>query len=179
MQSVSGSGYQGINEMHEQRQGAIHHHLYPHVIDQNVIPQIGSINSDGFSEEEIKMTYEAKKILNLPDFNLVSTTVRVPVVYGHSESVYIEFYDTVCLEEIKRILQVSPAIEYHDNIFTPLDLVDSDLSHVSRVRYAGDDRSILLWNVADNVRLGAATNAVKILKKHIEFRKSLNERKNV
>jgi aspartate-semialdehyde dehydrogenase len=172
MQSVSGSGYNGINEMQDQRDGKQRNEIYPHVIDQNVIPQIGAFGEDGFSEEETKMTNETRKILGIPDINLVATTVRVPVVYGHSESVYIEFYDTVNVDEIKDILRNSPSIEYHDGIYTPLDLRNSDSSHVARMRYAGDDKSILLWNVAHNVRLGAATNAVKILKKHIELNAS-------
>ena len=164
MQSVSGSGYKGILEMQSQRQGNKHVNLYPKQIDLNVIPQIGGILDDGFCEEERKMTLETRKILGNPDFNLVATTVRVPVVYGHSESVYIEFRNAISLAEITKILSNSPAVEYKNVLFTPLDLEESNLSHVSRLRYAGDEKSIFLWNVGHNVRLGAATNAVKILK---------------
>ena len=164
MQSVSGSGYKGILEMQSQRQGNKNVSLYPKQIDLNVIPQIGEIGSDFYSEEERKMTFETQKILALPSFNLVTTTVRVPVVYGHSESVYIEFMKDISLSEITKILSNSPSVEYKNIIFTPLELEESNLSHVSRIRFAGDEKSIFLWNVAHNVRLGAATNAIKILK---------------
>ena len=169
MQSVSGSGYKGVMEMHQQRTGNSTNKLYPKKIDLNVIPQIGDINENsGYCEEESKMTFETKKILNDVNFNLIATTVRVPVVYGHSESVYIEFSDKVDIHEITGILSKSEGVDYSLNYMTPLEIGESDLSHVSRVRYAGDERSILLWNVAHNIRLGAATNAVKIVKFKIE-----------
>ena len=164
LQSVSGSGYNGINELHNQRKGIFEKGIYPRQIDLNVIPQIGDMEENQYSQEENKMTYETKKILNDKDFNLVATTVRVPVVYGHSESVYIEFENRVDIKDIKELLSKNEAIDLQDKYITPLEIGDSDLSHVSRIRYAGDDKSIFLWNVAHNVRLGAATNAVKILK---------------
>ena len=164
MQSVSGSGYKGIIEMQNQRQGNKSINLYPKQIDLNVIPQIGAICEDGYCEEEIKMTFETQKILGIPDFDLVATTVRVPVVYGHSESIYVEFINEVSLTDIQNILSNSPAVDCKNQLMTPLDLGESNLSHVSRIRYAGNKKSILLWNVGHNVRLGAATNAVKILK---------------
>jgi aspartate-semialdehyde dehydrogenase len=166
MQSVSGSGYQGIMELHNQRNGSQEQKLYPRQIYLNVIPQVGDFMQDGYCQEEQKMSFETKKILSIPDFSLVATTCRVPVVYGHSESVYIEFFEEVNALDIATLLSEAPAVSYTDEYITPLELEDSNLSHVSRVRYAGDKRSILLWNVADNVRLGAATNAVKILKQH-------------
>jgi aspartate-semialdehyde dehydrogenase len=169
MQSVSGSGYKGVIEMQNQRMGKAENKLYPRLIDMNVIPQIGDFGDDGFCEEEQKMTFETKKILNDPDFNLVATTVRVPVVYGHSESVYIEFYDDIDLNDIVQILINSDAVKYENDYMTPLQLGESNTSHVSRIRYAGDKKSIILWNVAHNIRLGAATNAVKILKKCFEW----------
>ena len=120
--------------------------------------------ADRYCQEEQKMTFETRKILNIPDFNLVATTVRVPVIYGHSESVYVEFEEEVNLFEIKQLISNNKAVIYDENYSTPLEIGDSNLSHVSRLRYAGDNNSIFFWNVANNVRLGAATNAVKILK---------------
>ena len=163
MQAVSGAGYKGIVELEVQRSRESRKYIFPKIIDLNVIPQIGDFETQ-YCFEEIKMTLETRKILNIPDYNLVATTVRVPVKYGHSESIYIEFEEKVNLDEIKQILSKSEAVKYEDDYITPLEIGDSNLSHVSRLRYAGDQSSILLWNVANNVRLGAATNAVKILK---------------
>ncbi|MCL2065598.1 MAG: aspartate-semialdehyde dehydrogenase [Candidatus Cloacimonetes bacterium] len=187
MQSVSGTGRTGIIELQNQRNGLSDAKVYPKQIDLNIIPQIGEFNSTEtesslhntslnigrYCHEETKMTLETKKILNITNFNLVATTVRVPVIYGHSESVYIEFEEKVRLEEIKYALSQSNAVLYEENYITPLEVGDSNLSHVSRLRYAGDDKSILFWNVANNVRVGAATNAVKILQKHRIFNASL------
>ena len=164
LQSVSGSGYKGIMEMQNQRKGSAEVKCYTRQIDLNVIPQIGDIRDDLFCEEEAKMTSETKKILGDSSINLVATTVRVPVVYGHSESVYVEFEESVSIDEIKDILSNTDAVSHSANYMTPIELGDSNLSHVSRIRYGGDRHSILFWNVAHNVRLGAATNAVKILK---------------
>ena len=166
LQSVSGAGYKGILELQDQRKGNIQTKTFPKQIDLNVIPQIGDICDNQYCEEENKMTYETQKILNDADFNLVATTVRVPVVYGHSESIFIEFTDDVNLNEIIHILSNTESVKYTDDLMTPLDLKESNLSFVSRIRYASDNKSILLWNVGHNVRLGAATNAVKIMKYH-------------
>ena len=168
MQSVSGAGYKGISEMQSQRAGALANNIFPKQIDLNVIPQIGNMSENDYCEEENKMAFETRKILNDPSINISVTTVRVPVVYGHSESVYIEFYDEVVISDIINILSGSEAVCYQKDYITPLEIGESNLSYVSRIRYAGDKKSILLWNVAHNVRLGAATNAVKILMKCIE-----------
>ena len=163
LQSVSGAGYNGINELLNQRKGVNNIEVFPKQIYMNLIPQIGEIGEDDYCFEESKMRFETKKILNDMDFNLVATTVRVPVVYGHSESVYIEFENKVDIGEIRDVLAKSKSVVLDDEYMTPLEIGDSDMSHVSRIRYAGDDRSVLLWNVGHNVRLGAAVNAVRVL----------------
>ena len=170
MQSVSGAGYSGIKELMNQRKDNDTREVFPKKIYMNVIPQIGEIQEDNYCSEEDKMRFEAKKILNNDAFNLVATTVRVPVVYGHSESVYIEFINKIDLKEIKYILSKSKGLAVENDYITPLEIGESDLSHVSRIRYAGDYKSIFLWNVAHNVRLGAATNAVKIFSVMINSR---------
>jgi len=170
MQSVSGAGYSGIIELMNQRKDNDTCEVFPKKIYMNVIPQIGEIQEDNYCSEEDKMRFEAKKILNIDDFNLVATTVRVPVVYGHSESVYIEFSNKIDLNKIKDVLSESKGIAIEHDYMTPLEIRESDLSHVSRIRYAGDEKSVFLWNVAHNVRLGAATNAVKIFSVMINSR---------
>ena len=165
LQSVSGAGHKGIIELENSNNFSI----FPKPINRNVIPQIGNFNNDFYCEEEEKMTYETKKILSDPEFNLVATTIRVPVIYGHSESVYIEFSNDINLNEIYELLQNSQAVRVHQKDYiTPLEIGESNFSHVSRIRYAGDKKSVFLWNVAHNVRIGAATNAIKILKYHQE-----------
>jgi len=164
LQSVSGAGYKGIKELHNQRKGSTFQNTFPKQIDLNVIPQIGAISENSYCDEENKMSFEIKKILNDYTLDIVVTTVRVPVVYGHSESVYIEFSDEVYISDIKNIFSHSENVSYSEDYITPLDLGESNMSHVSRVRYGENRKSIVLWNVGHNVRLGAATNAIKILK---------------
>ena len=172
MQSVSGAGNKGIVELEAQRNNCKNINVFPKPIDLNVIPQIGDFDENDNSQfkdycyEEIKMTLEARKILNIPDFDLVATTVRVPVIYGHSESVYIEFNENVDINHIINILSNERAVIYNDNYLTPVEINESNCSHVARIRYAGNKKSILLWNLANNIRLGAATNAVKIMIEH-------------
>lgn len=166
-QSVSGSGHSGIRTMEEQRKGSLDKGIYPELIDLNVIPQIGAFQDDGYAQEEVKMQFETRKILRNDKISICATTVRVPVVYGHSESVYAEFRKTVDLAKASSALANSPSIEYTENTYiTPRDLGSSNNSHVCRLRYGVDKKSVCFWNVGHNVRIGAATNAVRILVKH-------------
>jgi len=169
LQSVSGSGYKGILELQNQRKGILQNNVYPRQIDLNVIPQIGEIDHRYHAEEEIKLAFETKKILNLPKLNISSTNVRVPVVYGHSLSVYVEFWRKTDLHLLRDMLWMTDSVkmELDNGYITPLEIGESDYSHVGRLRWGGDEKSVLFWNVAHNVRLGAATNAVKILKQHL------------
>lgn len=169
-QSVSGSGHKGLATLQAQREGCEDLGDYPAVIDLNLIPQIGAWLDDGYCAEEEKMHSETCKILNNDKIQVCATTVRVPVMYGHSISVYAEFEDKVDLKLAEQKLSQAEAINYSANTFTtPLDLGSSNESHVSRLRHGGDEYSLAFWNVAHNIRLGAATNAVKIMLKHAGY----------
>jgi aspartate-semialdehyde dehydrogenase len=169
-QSVSGSGHKGVSTLEKQRQGSGDLGIYPERIDLNVIPQIGAFQDNGYSQEEDKMCYETGRILGLDCLPVCATTVRVPVLYGHSESVYAEFARPVDLKEAAAALQGAPSVKYHDNTYlTPYNINKSNDSHVCRLRLGTDDHSLAFWNVGNNVRLGAATNAVRILLRHREL----------
>ncbi len=169
-QSVSGSGHKGLETLKAQRSGSEDLGDYPAMIDLNLIPQIGAWLDDGYCTEEEKMHSETCKILANEKIQVCATTVRVPVMYGHSESVYAEFEQKVDLELAEKEMSRAPGISYCANTYTtPLDLGSSNESHVSRLRHGGDEHSLVFWNVANNIRLGAATNAVKIMLKHAGY----------
>lgn len=169
-QSVSGSGFAGISSLMEQRKGSSDKGIYPRTIDLNVIPQIGGFSDDGYSQEEQKMQDETRKILRLPDLQVSATAVRVPVIYGHCVSIYAEFDSPCNLAQAEKLLGNAESINYLANTYiTPLELGNSDDSHVCRLRMGCDEHSLVMWNVGHNVRLGAATNAVRILQKHLEL----------
>ncbi len=166
-QSVSGSGHKGIVTMENQRAGDTDIGIYPELIDLNVIPQIGAFQDSGYSQEEEKIHFETRKILEQPDLEVCATCVRVPVIFGHSESIYAEFAQPVDLEEAAAALAQSESIVYEENTYiTPRGLGQSNDSHICRLRYGTGPNSICFWNVGHNVRLGAATNAVRILLRH-------------
>ncbi len=169
-QSVSGSGYKGIALLEQQRAGSNDKGIYPELIDLNVIPQIGAFLDDGYCQEEDKMHFETARIMGIPKLKVSATTVRVPVIYGHAESVYAEFDREIVLSEAEHALKKSPSVRYQDNTYmTPLNIGKSNDSQVSRLRYGVDINSLTFWNVGNNVRLGAAANAVRILIKHKEL----------
>ncbi len=163
MQSVSGAGHKRIMAMEEQRLGSYEDGPFPRHIDMNVIPQIGNISEDGYCDEEEKIQFETKRILNKPELEICATTTRVPVMYGHSESIFVQLEKPVEIYKVINILKKSPSVKYNEKYLTVYDLKNSNDSHVSRIRHAYDETSLQLWNVANNVRLGAATNAVKIM----------------
>lgn len=169
-QSVSGSGHQGIVTLLNQRKGSTDKGIYPQPIDLNVIPQIGAFLDNGYSQEEDKMHFETRKILDLPKMLVSATTVRVPVIYGHSVSVYAEFAQDVNLSKAEQALSASPNIIYNANTYTtPLDLGTANESFTSRLRYGVDGKSLTFWNVGHNIRLGAAANAVEIFLTHARY----------
>lgn len=169
-QSVSGAGNSGIQTMAMQRNGSSDKGKFQRMIDLNVIPQIGEITESGYCEEELKMNDETQKILRCRTLQVCATTVRVPVAYGHSETVYAHFEKEINLVDVANILTHSESVIYHQNDYvTPLEVVDSNDSHVSRLRIGLDKHSVTFWCVSNNVRIGAATNAVRILKKHAEL----------
>jgi aspartate-semialdehyde dehydrogenase len=169
-QSVSGSGHQGITTLLNQRKGSTDKGAYPRIIDLNVIPQIGGFLDSGYSQEEEKMHFESRKILRLPELKVSVTTVRVPVIYGHSASVYAQFDKTVDILKAEKAFSEAATIVYYQNSYvTPLDLGNSNDSHTCRLRHGCDNKSLTFWNVGHNVRLGAAANAVEIFKLHAQY----------
>jgi aspartate-semialdehyde dehydrogenase len=169
-QSVSGSGHQGIVTLQNQRKGSSNKGIYPEIIDLNVIPQIGGFLDSGYSQEEEKMHFETRKILRNQHIRLSVTTVRVPVYFGHSVSVYAEFESDVNIAIAETALSAAPAIVYYQNSYlTPLDLGNSNDSHVCRLRFGSDGKSLAFWNVGHNIRLGAAANAVGIFMQHAKY----------
>jgi aspartate-semialdehyde dehydrogenase len=166
-QAVSGSGYSGVDTLLKQRRGSSLKGIYPEVIDLNVIPQIGVFLDSGYSTEEEKMEHETRKIMRKQDIAICATTVRVPVLYGHSASVYAEFERELELDQAIALLKSAEAVRVHENSYlTPLAIGNSNSAHVSRLRYGTDKHSLTFWNVGHNVRIGAAANAVNIMHLH-------------
>ncbi|ACB09761.1 MULTISPECIES: aspartate-semialdehyde dehydrogenase [unclassified Thermotoga] len=168
-QSVSGAGHKGIEELLAQERGENVMKVFPKPIHRNVIPLIGDIQENLFSQEEMKMVNETRKILNDYSIRVYPTTVRVPVLYGHSEAIMVRFkkpYES--LEKVREVIASGEDVVVTDDLITPVDVAGKNETYVCRLR-AADERSILFWNVADNIRVGAATNAVRILLKHAEM----------
>ncbi|MEX0965649.1 MAG: aspartate-semialdehyde dehydrogenase [Bacteroidia bacterium] len=168
-QSVSGSGNKGIGQMMDERTGTEGKKAYPHTIDQNCLPHCDAFTENGYTREEMKLMNESRKILKLPALKLSATAVRVPVQGGHSESVNIEFENKPDVDEIREILSQSAGVIVQDdpgkNLY-PMPLLAKDQNEVFVGRIRADlsnENAINLWIVADNIRKGAATNAVQIL----------------
>lgn len=166
-QSVSGSGAKAVEQLMKERKNEPVEKFYPHQIDLNVIPHGGDFTTDGYTTEEIKLVNETHKIID-PDISLTATVVRVPVLGGHSEAVNIEFDNEFELYDIKRLLGFMPGIIVFDmpegNMYpTPLLSQGRDEVFVGRIRRdLSQPNTLNLWIVADNLRKGAATNAVQI-----------------
>lgn len=167
-QSVSGAGRGGMNELEGQMQGGTEAKKFGKQIHLNVIPKIGTLLDNGFTDEEMKMVNETRKIFRDPDISVWPTTVRVPVLYSHSEAVFVETRRPFDLFGLADALKASEDVVYSEDLVTPQDGAGTDSVFVSRLR-AFDDTRFLCWNVADNIRVGAATNAVRILLKHREL----------
>ncbi|MCX8021113.1 MAG: Asd/ArgC dimerization domain-containing protein, partial [Chitinophagaceae bacterium] len=141
---------------------------YKYPIDLNVIPQIDVFLENGYTKEEMKMVNETKKIMRDDSIAVTSTTVRIPVMGGHSESVNVEFRQDFDLNEIRSILQTAPGVVLKDDPANqvypmPMDAHEKDEVFVGRLRRdESRANSLNLWIVADNLRKGAATNAVQI-----------------
>jgi aspartate-semialdehyde dehydrogenase len=172
-QAVSGTGKKAIDELFDQTRAMINFldyetRVYPHRIAFNCLPHIDIFLENGYTKEEMKMVNETRKIMEDDSIAVTATTVRVPVFFGHSESVNIETKDPVSAEDVKALLQNSPGVKVMDdprkNLY-PLatDAAGQDLTLVGRIRQDESVRNgINMWIVADNIRKGAATNAVQI-----------------
>lgn len=169
-QSVSGSGQKAMDELAAQRNGSKECNVYPHPIDKNVIPHIDVFQDNGYTKEEMKMMLETCKIMEDDRIKVTATTVRVPVSGGHSESVNIEFFNDFDESEVKQLLTEFPGVIVVDNPAMngypmPLDAEGKDEVFVGRIRRDDSQPNTLnCWIVADNLRKGAATNAVQIAK---------------
>ncbi|MBU0690774.1 aspartate-semialdehyde dehydrogenase [bacterium] len=165
-QSVSGAGKAAIEELEQQlADKSAKPSVFPVPIAGNVIPRIGSFNKEGVSGEEEKIGDEIRKILRAPEIHVLSTTVRVPVFVGHSASVTVRIAERASIEEIYDSLTGIAGLVFEQNHFrTPLEIAGKQEVFVSRIRQDGSHPEwIQFWVVGDNLRKGAASNAVQIL----------------
>ena len=172
-QSIAGTGVKAVQQMENERNEVSGEMAYKYPIDKNCIPQCDSFLDNGYTKEEMKLTNETKKILD-PKINVSATAVRIPVVGGHSEAVNIEFENDFDLNDVRRLLHEMPGITLKDDPTTysypmPKYAEGKDDVFVGRIRRDESQANTLnLWIVADNLRKGAATNAVQIAKLLIE-----------
>jgi aspartate-semialdehyde dehydrogenase len=166
-QSITGSGVKAVQQMENERSGVQAEMAYKYPIDKNCIPQCDDFMDNGYTKEEMKLSNETKKILD-PAIKLTATAVRVPVVGGHSEAVNIAFENDFDLAEVRRLLHDTPGVVLKDDTETftypmPKYAEGKDDVFVGRVRRdESQENTLNLWIVADNLRKGAATNAVQI-----------------
>ena len=168
-QSVTGTGYKAIAQMNAERAGETGiERIYPYPIDQNVLPHIDSFLDNGYTKEEMKMVNETRKILGDESIAITATTVRVPVQGGHSESVNVEFLKPFTLERVRELLEAMPGVTVQDDPSKklypmPLYAWGKDDVFVGRIRRDESiENGLNFWCVSDNLRKGAATNAVQI-----------------
>ena len=173
-QAVSGAGVKGFNDL----KGGIcgeKPQKFPYPIFGNCLPHIDVFLDNGYTREEDKMIFETKKILGDPDLKITATCVRVPVYYGHSESINIEFEKPCTVEEVKKVLKSAEGVVVQDdpeNLIYPMAITAEDKDEVFVGRIRKDDTvfsGVNLWVVADNIRKGAATNAVQIAERAIKM----------
>src|SRR5450432_1844003 len=167
-QSVTGTGVKAVTQLMNERQGIEGERSYKYPIDLNVIPQIDVFLDNGYTKEEMKMVKETKKIMRDDSIRVTATTVRIPVMGGHSEAVNVEFEKDFDLAEVKSLLQSAPGIIVVDDPANqqypmPKDAHNRDEVFVGRLRRDDTQPNTLnMWIVSDNLRKGAATNAVQI-----------------
>lgn len=167
-QSVSGAGHSALEEYRNQVAGSNEYKIFTNKIFANVIPVIGDIDEEtGFTSEDIKMLYETRKIYSDNSIEVYPTAVRVPVEHCHCESVCLKLGEDVEKEEFVKALNSTPNVTYTEEIMTPVEVTGSDETYVCRYRKRND--RYLLWIVADNIHVGAATNAIRIMLKHREL----------
>lgn len=167
-QSVSGTGVKAVQQMNNERNGIKDEMVYPYPIDQNCLPHGGDFDENGETSEELKLLNETRKILNDNGIGVTATVVRVPVVGGHSEAVNVEFLSDFELSDVRKLLSDADGITLQDNPDVnmypmPLFAEGKDDVFVGRIRRDNSQpNSLNMWIVADNLRKGAATNAVQI-----------------
>ena len=178
-QAVSGAGVAGMAELKSQLEALqkgepVEVKTFPYQIAYNLIPQIGSEQCDGYTSEEMKLHFEGRKIMHLPEMNVSCTCVRVPVMRSHSISVKLHFDRPVSVEEARQMLKDAPGVKLVDDLNNkqypmPLDTTDQDLVFVGRIRPdLTDENGLCLWCCGDQVRKGAALNCIQIAELLIE-----------
>lgn len=173
-QAVSGAGVGGWNDLEKGLLGEAPT-KFPHPIAGNCIPHIDVFLPNGYTKEEEKMINETRKILNRPDMKITATTVRVPVFNGHSESINVEFEKPFDLDELREVLKAAPGVVVQDdtanNVYPmAINAAGTNETYVGRIRRDESvENGVNLWVVADNIRKGAAANAVQIAEKLIEY----------
>jgi aspartate-semialdehyde dehydrogenase len=179
-QSVSGTGAGAMRELTDQTRQAldgatnIPGEVYPHQIAFNLLPHIGSFKEEGYTSEEWKMVRETRKIMHLPDLPVVSTTVRVPVYVSHSESVNLELSEPIEPARARDLLAAFPGVELIDDLAGngyphPVQAAGQDPVYIGRVRRdISHPNGLAMWIVSDNLRKGAALNAIQIAESMIE-----------
>lgn len=172
-QSVSGTGQAAVRELTEQTQSVLKNqratpHVYPHQIAHNLLPEIGSFKDDGYTSEEWKIAAETRKIMHEPDLPLSATCVRVPVYVGHSAAVHAELSRAMDADDARDLLQEAPGVSVQDDPSIslypqPWTAAGRDEVYVGRIRQdSSEPKGIAFWVVCDNLRKGAATNALQI-----------------
>lgn len=167
-QSITGTGQKAVAQMAAERAGTEVPMVYPHRIDQNILPHIDVFQDNGYTKEEMKMVKETKKIMGDEGIAVTATTVRVPTMGGHSESINVEFENEYDLHALRELLEAAPGVTVQDDVANniypmPLWSHDKDDVFVGRLRRdESQAKTLNLWVVSDNLRKGAATNAVQI-----------------
>ena len=167
-QSVTGTGLKAVHQLISERNGEACEPAYPHPIDLNVLPHIDVFLENGYTKEEMKMLNETRKIMCDATITLTATTVRVPVIGGHSEAVNVEFKNEFDVLDIRNLLEKAPGVIVEDDISKngypmPINANNKDEVFVGRIRRdESQEKTLNLWIVSDNLRKGAATNAIQI-----------------
>ena len=168
-QSVTGTGVKAVQQLMKERIGEPCNKVYPHQIDLNLFPHGGTFEFNGYTTEEMKLLYETRKILRAPQVQITATVVRVPVIGGHSEAINAEFEQEFEMGEVVRLLRNFEGVTVVDNpelneYPMPLTAHEKDDVFVGRIRRdETQPKTLNLWCVSDNLRKGAATNAVEIM----------------
>ncbi len=181
-QSITGTGVNAVQQMENERNGVEGEMAYPHPIDRNCLPHCDVFEENGYTKEEMKLVNEPKKILGDDTLKITATAVRVPVVGGHSEAVNIEFENDFDITELRTILSETDGVTLQDDVSnndypTPLHAEDKDDVFVGRIRRdESQSNTVNMWIVTDNLRKGAATNAVQIAEYLVEKNLISNEK---
>ena len=176
-QSITGTGIKAVRQLEAEERGEKHvENAYPYQIHRNLFPHGGDFQEDGYTTEEQKLVDETRKIFSDPDIQITATVVRVPVVGGHSEAVNVELREDYDLDEVRRLIANTPGVILYDNPAKneyPMPILSHHRDEVWVGRLRRDfsqPRTLNMWVVADNIRKGAATNAVQIMERLIGYR---------